>query len=245
MLKKDEALCIRTVEYSDTSQIVTLFGREHGKIDAMAKGSKRPRSAFEGAIEIFSYGQIVFAEAGDQKLSTLTEFSRMPRFAALRMRLASLNAALFGAELIESFTVEYDPHPELFDAFCEFLDALQQKGDEHISLAQLITFQVKLLQLTGGAAVFDRCVNCGTAYKQDWPMVYFSIASHGLICRDCEASFVDKMQVSKAAAGTLAGSTALESVQLPVLKEVEKLLIYHFSNLLHKPPKMAKYFLVR
>ncbi|MHC4155757.1 MAG: DNA repair protein RecO, partial [Planctomycetota bacterium] len=56
MLTKDEAICIRAVDYSETSQIVTFFTRANGKVGAIAKGSKRPKSAFDGAIEVFSHG---------------------------------------------------------------------------------------------------------------------------------------------------------------------------------------------
>ncbi|MHC4433863.1 MAG: DNA repair protein RecO, partial [Planctomycetota bacterium] len=48
MLTKDMAICIRAVDYSETSQIVTLFARDTGKIGAIAKGSKRPKSKFDG-----------------------------------------------------------------------------------------------------------------------------------------------------------------------------------------------------
>ncbi len=56
MLTKDFAICIRAADFSETSQIVTLFTRATGKIKAIAKGSKRPKSKFDGPIEIFSYG---------------------------------------------------------------------------------------------------------------------------------------------------------------------------------------------
>ncbi|MBM4027044.1 MAG: DNA repair protein RecO, partial [Planctomycetes bacterium] len=41
MLTKDQAICLRTVDYSETSQVVTLFARQAGKVRAIAKGSKR------------------------------------------------------------------------------------------------------------------------------------------------------------------------------------------------------------
>ena len=53
---KDKAICLRAVNYSETSQVVTLFTRDHGKIAAMAKGSRRAKSSFDGAIEVFSFG---------------------------------------------------------------------------------------------------------------------------------------------------------------------------------------------
>ena len=67
MLTKDTAICIRAVDYSETSQILTFFSRDNGKFSAIAKGSKRPKSAFDGPIEIFAYGKIVF---------TSTQYSR-------------------------------------------------------------------------------------------------------------------------------------------------------------------------
>jgi DNA repair protein RecO (recombination protein O) len=247
-LKKDDAVCIRAIDYSDTSQIVTLFGREFGKIDAMAKGSKRARSRLEGPIEIFSYGHIIYTDSADQKLSNLTEFNQQPRFAALRRKLHSLNAALFGAELIESFTIEHDPNLRLFDEFVSFLDNLQESPGELTSLANLIGFQLRLLELVGSGLVLDRCVNCKSPYNQKWPSVFFSSSAHGLICRDCEATFVDKRQLGRPALNVLLASCSPKEgnnpeLSKPVLLEVEKLLIYHFSEITHKLPKMAKYYL--
>ena len=53
MLNKDTAICIRALDYSESSQIVTFFTRATGKVDAIAKGSKRTGSRFDGPIEIF------------------------------------------------------------------------------------------------------------------------------------------------------------------------------------------------
>ena len=72
MLTKDTAICVRTTDFSETSQILTLFTRAAGKISAIAKGSKRPKSAFDGPVEVFSYGRIVFSDSTKEKLATLT-----------------------------------------------------------------------------------------------------------------------------------------------------------------------------
>jgi DNA repair protein RecO (recombination protein O) len=242
MLKKDKALCIRTLDYSETSQIVTLFTKEHGKIDAMAKGSKRDKSPFDGPIEIFSYGRIVFSEKGDQKLSTLAEFAQQPRFRGLRTKLCALNCSLFAAELIESFTVDFDPHPELFDQTLQFLQNQIEAKNQQSSLAELISFQLALLRHIGSGLVLDMCANCKMTYNAKWPSVYFSSSSHGLICRDCEASFADKIRLDKSAADFLAGLKPMQDADEKHFRQIEKTLIYHFTQLLHHPPKMAAHF---
>ena len=49
MLKKDKGICIRTTDYSESSQILTFFTAQNGKLSVIAKGAKRPKSSFSAA----------------------------------------------------------------------------------------------------------------------------------------------------------------------------------------------------
>lgn len=247
MLTKDTAICIRATDYSETSQILTLFTRAAGKISVIAKGSKRPKSAFDGPVEAFSYGEIVFSDSSREKLATLTEFEQKPGFADLANNLFALNCCLFGAELVNSLTHDYDPHPELFDSFLRFLqDASEQRAtsDERRNLLSLlILFQLVLLREIGLMPILTACANCKTRYERRATSdeFYFSSLANGLICRDCEASFPDKITLTKNAANCLANAKFIAEAQERTLDEIEKILIHHFTEILHRPPKMAKY----
>jgi DNA repair protein RecO (recombination protein O) len=258
MLTKDTAICIRTTDYSETSQIVTLFTRANGKISAIAKGSKRPKSAFDGPLEVFSYGEIVFSDSSREKLATLTEFQQTPAFTCRTDNLFALNCCLFGAELVNALTHDYDPHPALFDAFLQFLqDANKKRGtrDEgRETLALLIMFQLTLLREIGLMPILNACSNCKTSHgpqitshgsRATSHEFYFSSSANGLICRDCEASFPDKIKLTKNAANCLSNTKLLAEAQEKTLNEIEKILIHHFTEILHHPPKMAKYVLKR
>lgn len=253
---KDEAICLRAVNYSDTSQVVTLLCREHGKVAAMAKGSRRAKSAFDGAIEVFSCGPAVFVQkdTGGQ-LANLTEFTQQPRFRKLASRLVSLNAGLFAAELTEAFLEDRDPHPTLFDKLLKFLETVQDSENEASVWAWLILYQIRLLEETGIAPVWDRCVNCsasmevkdaassdksrvGTAH----PTLYFSSRNNGLLCRGCETTFPEKRSVDRKIVQALQRPALLPKTDFETLKTAERLMIYHLTELLHKPPRMAKYF---
>lgn len=243
MLKKDQAVCLRAVDYSETSQIITLFARAGGKISAIAKGSKRPKSAFEGPIEIFSCGPIVFAEPRREKLATLTEFEQNKPFRGLRKKLFALNSCLFAAELVNSFTTELDPNPELYDGFVQFLHDCQDASESVDAVRLLIVFQLDLLGRVGTRPVLAACVNCKSPYSRSWSRVYFSSEANGFICRDCQSNFPDRIQLSISAAKCLNDLKLLGRTDEATLNEIEKVLIYHFTELLHRPPKMAKYFL--
>jgi DNA repair protein RecO (recombination protein O) len=247
MLTRDIAICIRAIDYSETSQIVTLFSRERGKIKAIAKGSKRPKSTFDGAIEVFSYGKIVFAESKKEKLATLTEFEQQQAFTPTGDNLFALNCCLFGTELLSKLTNDYDPHPELFDSFLQFLkntNELQAKRSVHRdTLVLLILFQLALLKEVGLQPVLNYCVNCKTKFYNRVPRteLYFSSSANGLVCRDCEASFPDKIRLSRNAAGCLTNLKMLAEMNEKTLSEVEKVLVRHFTEILGRPPKMAKH----
>jgi DNA repair protein RecO (recombination protein O) len=247
MLTKDAAICIRAIDYSETSQILTLFTRATGKISAIAKGSKRPKSSFDGPVEAFSSGKIVFTATGGEKLATLTEFQQQPSFPHLRDNLFTLNCALFAAELVNHLTHEYDPHPELFDSFLQFLQNLNEQramnNERRSIVVLLILFQLALLKEVGLQPVLSHCVNCKMSSEQlaASDEVYFTSAANGLICRDCEAAFTEKIKLTKNAAACLSNLRILARTNEKTLKEIEKILIYHFTNILGRPLKMAKH----
>ncbi|MBN2313172.1 MAG: DNA repair protein RecO [Sedimentisphaerales bacterium] len=243
MLTKDLAICIRAVDYSETSQIVTFFTRRTGKIGAIAKGSKRPKSAFDGPIEILSHGKIVFADSGKDKLATLTEFE--PAYDAPRNDFFALNCCFFAAELLNHLTHEYDPHPELYDSFLNFLQNVEQHETQHNMLAALILFQLGLLKEIGLQPILSYCPNCKTQYAQrKTPYeTYFSSSANGLVCRDCEPSFPDKIRLSKNATTCLTSLKQISNATQGTLREIEKILVHHFTELLGRPPKMAKHIL--
>ncbi|MHC4205335.1 MAG: DNA repair protein RecO [Planctomycetota bacterium] len=249
MLTKDLAICIRAVDYSETSQIVTFFAKAAGKIDAIAKGSKRPKSSFDGPIEVLSHGNIVFVDSTREKLATLTEFQQQPALINMRDDLFVLYACLFAAELLNSLTDDYDPHPELFDGFLEFLhNANEQhsKSDRQCDiLALLILFQLTLLNEIGLQPILSYCVNCKTQYstRNTQYETYFSSSANGLICRDCEPSFPDKIRLTKEASACLSSLKQIPGLSEETLKEIEKVLIHHLTGLLGRTPKMAKHII--
>ncbi len=258
MLTKDLAICIRAIDYSETSQIVTFFTKAYGKIDAIAKGSKRPKSAFDGPIEMFSHGRIVFSDTKRDKLATLTEFEsalRGPGFTSLSHDLAVLNCCLFAAELLNKMTHDYDPHPELFEIFLEFLQNATDKENKNRISALLILFQLSLLKEVGLQPVLNSCANCKTSHESRLPRAasrgatsdeyYFSSTANGIICRDCEASFPDKIRLSPQVANCLSNLKLIAEANVKILNEIERILITHFTNLLGHKPKMAKHFLKR
>ncbi|MDH7600060.1 MAG: DNA repair protein RecO [Sedimentisphaerales bacterium] len=240
MLIKDQAICIRTIDYAETSQVITLLTDTYGKIRAIAKGSKRPRSPFGGPIEVFSYGPAVILDKPHAQLGTLTEFQ--PRFeiiSGLTRNLQAYNAAMLAAELVDRFTKDHDPHPGLYQLVLGFLRDVVSGPNP---LPATIGFQLGLLRQVGMQLVLDGCANCRRPYSEDWPAYYFSSSANGLVCRDCEGSFPDRMMLGLEAVRGLQDQANLASAG-PVARSVARILIDHITRILGHQLRTARQFL--
>jgi DNA repair protein RecO (recombination protein O) len=246
MLSRDRAVCIRAVDYSESSQIVTFFARLGGKLSAIAKGSKRAKSAFDGPIEVLSWGEIVSTGSNREGLATLTEYQTQAMRGGLRKNLFALDSALFAAELLNRLTHDHDPHLVLFDQFVRFLqdvDEMEAGSDRRDILLHLVLFQLALLHEVGLRPNLKACANCGQAFSPAWRESYFSSPANGLVCRDCEMSFPDRTRLSRKAVNGLVNLRQLAQAEERTLDEIEAMLIHHFTETLGQRPKMAKHIL--
>jgi len=196
----DEAVCIRHWDFSETSQTVSLFSREHGLIRGLAKGSKREKSRFSGGIEILTRGQITAITKPSTDLATLTEWDLGEIFSALRQSLKAYYAGLYLADLLQHLVSEGDAHERLFDIF---IGVLRGFGAE-CSLAQseknekvdggaeakvgmcMLAFQWAILCETGYQPVLDRDVQHNTPIhiptdKTTTHTLAFSASAGGLV----------------------------------------------------------------
>ncbi len=79
--EKTLAIVVRVVEFSESSCVVTLFTRDFGKVGALAKGARRPKSSFESALDLLAVCRIVFLHKSSDTLDLLTEAKLERRFA--------------------------------------------------------------------------------------------------------------------------------------------------------------------
>lgn len=130
---KDEAVCVRHWDWSETSQTVSVFTREHGVIRGLAKGAKRENANFSGGLELATRGQvcaIVKQGAAEQGLANLTAWDLTEVFPGVRRTLRSFNASMGMLDFVHHGLIERDPHPEVFDALVASLRRLAVDGEE-------------------------------------------------------------------------------------------------------------------
>jgi DNA repair protein RecO (recombination protein O) len=181
--EKTLAIVLRVIEFSESSCVVTLFTRDFGKIGGLAKGARRPKSAFEAALDLLAVCRIVFLHKSSDALDLLTEAKLERRFRAATRDLSRLYAGYYVAELINELTDAGDPHPELFDAADATLIALD--GEEDVRRA-VLRFEMTALRLLGHLPSLGECVDCGKAIAATG-RVPFGLLAGGLLCPEHRA----------------------------------------------------------
>jgi DNA repair protein RecO (recombination protein O) len=159
---KDQAICIRHIDWSESSQVVVLLTQEHGKLRGLAKGSKRASPSavqrFSGGIELLTMGQVVAVSKRTAELATVTEWDLQNDYHYLRHDLRAQRLAMYGADLTHAMLADEDAHPGAFTAMSEFLTAL---ADIPGRAAALLRFQWVLLEDCGYRPELERDVRRG------------------------------------------------------------------------------------
>lgn len=123
---RDEAICLRQLEWSETSQVVTLFARDTGIVRAVAKGARREKGAYSGGVEVLTRGEMVAILKSSGAMATLTAWDLLDPLPRLRRSLGAHYAGLYLADATQRGLSEVDPHPGLYDALVEALGSLGQ-----------------------------------------------------------------------------------------------------------------------
>lgn len=187
---KSPAVPIRKTDFSETSQILRLLTREAGKINAIARGSKRKKGPFPGPFDLFIEYEIVWISKGPERLNVLTAATLRADFPVLRTRPLRLYAASYGAELLDELTPEAVPVPSTYELWVGFLRELQQGVGMPLCLFR---FEARLLRDRG---FFPRLLECGACRRRITRVeAWFSPRDGGAVCDRCPLRDRDAFRV--------------------------------------------------
>ncbi len=182
-IHKSLVLTLRTLDYSETSQVVVFLARDAGLLRGLAKGSKRGQNPFGGPLDRWTLAEAVFSLRDPTRLATLMEIYEHERFAGLRDRLAAFYGASLVTEMLLALLPEGDPQPAVFDLAVEALGRLDE-AEPAQARALALALAWRLLATLGYAVDMGRCVECGAEIEPGRP-VEFSGAVGGPVCPNC------------------------------------------------------------
>ena len=177
-------LVIRGADVFNTSRVFTVFTRDLGRVEGIAKGSRRLKSPFENGLDLLSICDIVILHKGNETLDLITEACLVERFGALRSDLPAMYAGCYVAELLNDLTDLHDPHPRLFDAA---VITLRNLSDQKLMWRRLMRFELALLKELGLMPSLELCVHCGNDLQREASQrrIAFGLSLGGVLCMQC------------------------------------------------------------
>lgn len=238
--RKSLALILRVFDYSETSQVVHFYARELGRTHAIAKGSKRRKSAFRGGFDVLTLVEILRIEKDPGTLDLLTSAETLDIYPELRRDWARFSAAGYAMDLLDEFTPEGMPQPELFDLARGTLDALEGGG----GVAECVfRFEALFLDLLGH---FPRLDTCGTCRRPlSGSDAWFSVRDGGVHCGRCPPRDPLRLPVKRVVLDGLAALRDGRPFKLKIYagftSDLRRLLDFHIKYVFDREPKSARF----
>lgn len=162
--------------FRDSSQILDVFSREHGRISLMSRGSRGAKSKTRGLLQIFQ--PLIIGWQGRSEMSFLNSVE-MADIKAPLLSGKSQMSAMYINELLVYLLYKNDVHIEIFDHYHACLYALEKTDNVEIVLR---LFEKELLQLLGFGLNLTVDADSGEAVRQECYYVYHF--EHGPVLSD-------------------------------------------------------------
>jgi DNA repair protein RecO (recombination protein O) len=173
-----EAIIIKKVKLGEADRILTLYTPHLGKIQAVAKGVRRPRSKMSGHLELLTHSLVSLARG--KNIDTITGSQTINSFLPVKSDLKLTSCALYATELVNQFTAENIENQPLFQLLLETMHRLCHGGDNELVLRY---FELHLLNEVGYRPQLQQCVSCHAILKAVTNS--FCPSAGGILCPGC------------------------------------------------------------
>lgn len=175
---RTEAIVLRRKDFGEADRLLTLFTPESGKIRAIAKGIRKPRSRKAGHLELYTRSNLLLAKGRDMDI--ITQAVTVDAYRPLREDLLRSTYGSYFIELLDRFTPDEAENKPLYDLLAQALGWLAEARDLALTARY---YELQLLGMAGYQLELFYCViRHEKVAAQDQ---FFSPADGGVVCPDC------------------------------------------------------------
>jgi DNA repair protein RecO (recombination protein O) len=218
-LENQQAYILHSHPYRETSLLLEVFSREHGRLAMVARGARRPRSALRGILMNFQPLEVSWFGKGEVRTLHSAEWQG----GQPQLQGTALLCGFYLNELLLNLMARDDPHERLFDYYGQTLQLLARESDQ---AAILRCFEKHLLQELGYALLLEYDADTGNPIDAAGSYLY-------VIERGALAENSDGAEGLKVTGKTLL-DMATDDYQDPVTaregKQLMRMLLNHYLS---------------
>lgn len=189
---KTLAIVLKSIDWKDTSRIVTLFTRENGKMNVIAKGARRANSRYRGVLESINLIEIIVYLSSNRQIQILGQADLEASFTQIKADYDKTACTFALLEITDVFFQHGSGDPVYFD----FIKALMY---EMIKIENPLIifwyFLIKLSSYLGFRPEFKICKQCKRKIESGEGV--FSIKEGVVYCNACGDSVSDGWKLSQ------------------------------------------------
>ena len=177
---ENTAIVLRHVDYRDNDRMVTLFSPSRGRIDAIIRNCRKPKSHNLNAGELFALGDYMLYESAGR--TTVTSVTLIETFYPLRQDYERLTCGTYLLSLTEAVIEPEQEQQELFMLLLHTLSRLTFSDQPWRPL--IAGFLLHFASCEGFKPRLNHCVSCGKRLGEEGPF-FFDMEEGGLCCAEC------------------------------------------------------------
>jgi len=225
---KYTSIVLGKIDVGETDRIYSFYTLEGGKIQALAKGVRKPGAKLAGLLENFTYADISVAK--NQGMGKIIGSVVENGFSSLKSDYYALSKITSSVNSFNRIVGLDHKDSAVFEILREYLEAVDSqslvistmKNSDYEDKIELLTvvFLLKLLEELGYGGEIGRCAECGKKIISE--KIIFSAKSGGVVCADCNLSIRSQFSLSINAAKLMrmAQTSGLKSfIKLKALKK--------------------------
>jgi DNA repair protein RecO (recombination protein O) len=234
-----DAIIIRARDFGEADKILTLYTKEYGKIQAIAKGVRKPASRLRGGVQMFAHTRLLLYRG--RSLDIISQSENIDPYGSLQEDLDRMVYASYLVELLEIAVPEREPNERLFLTILLSLGLLL--GDDPEIVCRM--FEIRLLYLLGYQPSLSRCMICQRTLGSG--AFFLDPKAGGIVCENCCAERGRKGSISSGTILVMQKLLAMDPRQVFRLKisqaqriELEKSLENYLEYHLDRAVKAKK-----
>lgn len=183
-LIETEGLILKSYGLSEADKIIVLLTQHQGLVRGVAKGAKRLKSKFGGALEPFSIVQVEYFQKEERELVSIRQIELVKSFFESASNPQFLQKFAYLTELLTEFSPPHDPNEKLYRMAKVCLETATEIPESLENIA--LYFELWILRLGGYLPNWNRCDDCRKDLdsKEDTSL---QINFH-LLCKNCQKS---------------------------------------------------------
>jgi len=178
---KTEAVVLSKINYGDTSSIVSLYTESDGKLSAIIKGGRGPKSKNGKIIDPLNHLQVIIYKKTTRDVQILSDANLISHFVNIKEDLDAMKYGFAIIELVKNLTAEHEANAKLFKGLIKILNMINDKKETPAFLYG--RFLLFFLSELGYELSINKCAICGknVVVKQNLGFDF----NTGFVCADC------------------------------------------------------------